>query len=419
MKQWAWIALLGIGPHVAAAPVDDLLTLYTHARANYPTLQRAAAQTRLASADVDAARAPLLPQWQLNVSQQRAGGAPSYNTTSSKITQSVVDVAARANLNAARAEANAQDANFHVAKQALLAELAIRYFDMLTAESQLATYTANEAAFAELVRQSEVRVAEGLSAAADVDQARAALGLAQAITQQAKEALADARQALQQLVGRAPEQLKHLKKKWQPAVLQPDPQADTLADHPQLQAGDASISAAKERIHAAQAGHLPTLALTVTSERAPRDYQAPRTSTHSAVGLQLSIPLMMGGATLAQERQAVARRDIEIAQVEMTRRDITRNMKAQWEAAQGSITQIKIIEAGAAAAERALAAIRSGQQIGTRTLTDVLNAIQTNGQAQLQLTQARHRHVVALLLLKQAGGRLTVDDLAAINTLLE
>ncbi|UTY60543.1 TolC family outer membrane protein [Massilia sp. erpn] len=418
MRHLVWLALLATWSQVVAAPADDLLTLYTQARANNPTLQKATAQTRLAGANVDSARAPLLPQWGLSAVQQRSGGVDA-NTASSKITQSVVDLAARSNWKAARAEAHAQDANLLAAEQVLLAEVAVRYFQMLTAESQLLTYMANEAAFAELVRQSEVRVTEGLSASADVDQARAFLGLAQGTTQQAKEALADARQALQQLVGRAPEQLKPLKKKWQPAMLPARPEADAFADHPQLQAGDASITAAKERISAAQAGHLPTMALVLTSERTPRGNLPQTTSTNSAVGIQLTIPLIMGGAIVAQERQALARRDAEIAQVEVTRREIARNIKAQWEAAQGSIVQIRATEAGAAAAERALAAIRSGQQIGTRSLTDVLNAIQTNGQAQLQLTQARHRHVVALLLLKQSTGRLTVDDLAAINTLLE
>ena len=96
-----------------------------------------------------------------------------------------------------------------------------------------------------------------------------------------------------------------------------------------------------------------------------------------------------------------------------------RNVEVQWQAVQGSAAQIASAGAAALAAERALAATRAGQQNGTRDLTDVLNAIQTNGQAQLQLSQARHRHVVALLLLKQAAGRLTVDDLAGANALLE
>ena len=202
-------------------------------------------------------------------------------------------------------------------------------------------------------------------------------------------------------------------------MLRSGPEPEALADHPRLQAGAASIAAAKERISAARAGHLPTVALVVTSERAPYTYQPQTSSTHSTVGIQLSVPLMTGGAALAQKRQAVAERDAEIAQVEITRREITRDVKAQWEALQGSIAQIRVTEVGAAAAERALSAIRSGQQIGTRSLTDVLTAIQTNGQAQLQLAQARHRHVVALLLLKQSEGHLTIDDLAAVNALLE
>jgi len=160
--------------------------------------------------------------------------------------------------------------------------------------------------------------------------------------------------------------------------------------------------------------------LTFTTQRAPLDSlpTSPQT-TNNAVGLQLTIPLFAGGATVARQKQAVFTRDAEAAQLEATRRNIVRNVQAQWQAAQGSATEIVTAEAAAVAAERALAATRSGHQYGTRSLFDVLNAIQTYGQAQLELIQARHRHVVALLLLKQAAGRLSVDDLASVNALLE
>ena len=135
--------------------------------------------------------------------------------------------------------------------------------------------------------------------------------------------------------------------------------------------------------------------------------------------LQLTIPIYEGGATLAKHDSAIYARETVAAQLEASRRLVVRNVQAQWNAAQGSVTEIAISEAAALSASRSLAAVRAGQQYGTRSLFDVLNSIQTEGQAQLQLIQARHRHVVVLILLKQAAGRLVPDDLIGINTLLE
>jgi outer membrane protein len=218
--------------------------------------------------------------------------------------------------------------------------------------------------------------------------------------------------------------LRPLRQGFRPVAPQPASPAawvtEALAGHPLLQAGSASVIAAQERINAARAGHLPTLGLTFTTQRAPLGgLPTGPQSTNSALGLQLTIPLVQGGATLAQQKGAVHARESAAAQLEATRRHIVRNVQAQWQAAQGSVTEIATAEAAALAAARSLAAVRAGHQYGTRSLFDVLNAIQTDGQAQLELTQSRHRHVVALLLLKQAAGHLSVDDLVSINTLLE
>lgn len=422
MKRLACFVLLVACGYAQAAPGDDLLSVYADAHANNPALREAVAQAGAAGADAGIARASLLPQWTLDLAPQRSEGVRS-TTTTSRVSQALIDVAALDTWKAARADASAQDANLRAAEQALMAEVAVRYFALLTAQSQLVTLVANEGAFRELVRQSEVRVKERLSAAVDVDQARAYLGLAQGATQQAREGVADACQAVQELTGHAPAALRPLREDFRPAAPQPAAPAawtaEALANHPLLQAGSASVAAAEERIGAARAAHLPTLDLSFVTQRAPIDTLAasPQT-TNNVLGLRLTVPLLAGGATLAQQKRAVYTRDNEAARLEAQRRNIVRNVQAQWQAAQGSVVEIATAQAAAQAAERSLAATRAGHQYGTRSLFDVLNAIQTNGQAQLELIQARNRHVVALLLLKQAAGRLSIDDLVGVNGLL-
>ena len=57
--------------------------------------------------------------------------------------------------------------------------------------------------------------------------------------------------------------------------------------------------------------------------------------------------------------------------------------------------------------------------MGTRTQTDMLNAIQTLAQAQAASAQARHQFILGRLQLQQAAGALTEADLANVNALLQ
>jgi outer membrane protein len=72
-----------------------------------------------------------------------------------------------------------------------------------------------------------------------------------------------------------------------------------------------------------------------------------------------------------------------------------------------------------ASADRALEATRTGQSLGTRSMTDLLLAIQNQSTAQNALTQARHRYVLATLLLQRAAGQLGEAELARVNQLLQ
>jgi outer membrane protein len=60
-----------------------------------------------------------------------------------------------------------------------------------------------------------------------------------------------------------------------------------------------------------------------------------------------------------------------------------------------------------------------GRDVGVRTSVDVLNAQQQVANARRDLAKARYDTILAQLKLKQAVGRLTVEDLEAVNRLLK
>lgn len=414
----ALAALLGV------ARADDLLGIYAQARAADPVLAQARAQRGVQAELLAQSRAPLLPQWSLSAEEERSEGQRS-RSAASHLSQVLVDLSQLRSLDAAQARLEAEDARLRAAEQQLCARVAQAYFQVLSAQSALETAEANEAAFAQQVSQAQTRYEAGLSALVDVEQARAYHGLSRGQTQQARQQLADARQALAEITGQLPGSLQALSSQLPTPPLQPQDAeawvARALSQQPLLQAAQGSLRASERRIDAARAGHLPTLSLGLDSQRRSGFGVPPADAGRmvNTVAVRLSVPLFAGGVTQSLQRQAVHERDQQREQLEATRRALVRETQAQVLAVKLGIEQVASSAAAAQAAERALAATRAGQALGTRSMTDLLLAIQTHAQARNAHAQARHAYVLATLQLQAAVGQLGEAELARVNQLLQ
>jgi outer membrane protein len=409
---------------VPAVRADDLLQVWAQARAADPLLRQAAALTGAQDAAAREARAALLPQWRLQSSELRETGGARWNTTTSSLSQALVDLAALREWDASRSQASAQAARLAAAEQAARLRVAEAYFGLLSAEAQLATARANEEAFARQVGEAETRFQAGLSAQVEADQSRAYRELARGGTLAAQAAVADAREALAQLTGATPQGLQPLRQSLAAQPLPDDAEAWTqraLNANPDLRALQLDVQSSEQRIAAARAGHLPTLSVGVDTLRQRGDgvplSDAGRTPTQ--VALRLTVPLFAGGATSAAADRAGFHREAAREQLEAGRRAVLREVRAQHLAVGQGAAQLRSTQAAVEAAQRALDATRTGLTLGTRSTTDLLLAIQTLAAAQNAQTQARHRHVLALLALHQAAGSLGDAELAAVNALLE
>lgn len=422
-----WIRGLALPALLVAggARAEDLLQVWAQARAADPLLRQAAAQSGAQEAAARESRAALLPQWRVQASEQRenAGGG-RVRTTTSSLSQPLFDLAALREWNASQSLASAQSARLAAAEQAARARVAEAYFGLLSAQAQLATARANEEAFARQVSEADTRFAAGLSAQVEADQSRAYRELARGNTLAAELAVADAREALAQLTGTAPATLQPLRRVLAAQPLPDDAEAwgqRALQANPTLRALQRDVQASEERIGAARAGHLPTLSLGVDTTQRRGDavaaFDAGRTPT--VVGVRLTVPLFAGGAVAAAADRAGFQRDAAREQLEAGRRAVLRDVRAQHLAVGQGEAQLRATQAAVEAAERALGATRTGLTLGTRSTTDLLLAIQTLASAQNAQTQARHRHVLALLALHQAAGSLGDAELAAVNALLE
>ncbi len=416
----------------AAARADDLLDVYAQARVNDPVLAAADAVRAGVHDLADQARAALLPQASAAaaIGRERDSGAalPTLSSHTTDVTlgvnQVVFDAGLWSQLKAAHFNADAQDATLQAAQQDLCLRVATVYFDALLAADLLTSVQANEDAFAQQVEQSQQRYKAGLDAQVDVDQSRVYQALAHGNTIAARQALVDALNAVGEITGSTPTALKALRDELPltpPAPADPQAWADTaLQGNPALWAAQRGVDSAESAIDAARAGHLPSLSAGLNLGR-PTGASYGDTSGRltSTVALTLNVPLFAGGATQARVSQAVHQRDGARDSLETQRRAVARAAKAAYGSVVAGIGQVLATRDSVAAAQASLAATRVGREVGNRTQTDVLNAIQSLAQAQAAYAQARHQFILGRLQLQQAAGALTEADLANVNALLQ
>lgn len=445
---------------VVASPVasaDDLLQIYRDARQSDPQLAGAESTKLATDENVDQARALLLPQLDASLGLQRRHGSSGgsefiydtdgnptlINVTSSNRTwtrningslnQSILDLSRWSALKASRAQADAGSATLESAQQALFIRVASAYFAVLTAEDALRFTQANEQALNRQMEQAQQRFEVGLSAITDVNDAKAQHDTAVANVIAAQNTLDDNREALRQLTGKMPGELKKLRDDLPLDKPSPeDPEAWVAVaekENPTLRSAAFQLDAANQNIATQRSGHLPTLNGQVIYSKLPswgdRWSSSSAGSTHTnseqwstTVGVTLSVPLFSGGATQSRVRQAIHNRDYSEDLLEQNRRDVVRTTRNSYRAVIAGASQVEATRQAVISAQSSLDATQAGYEVGTRTIVDVLISQQQLLSAQSNYSQARHAFVLNGLVLKQAAGIIALSDLESVNALL-
>nr|WP_199042859.1 TolC family outer membrane protein [Dyella sp. ASV24] len=442
------LKLLTLALALSAFPLaghsEDLLDAYREARANDPVLSQAEA-TRLATGEgVTQARALMLPQLNgsFGLTQQSTGSQSSSGllvsdtghsrtrAVSATLTQSIVDLSQWANLSAAKSQASSQNSAYEASLQDLYVRVTTAYFGVLTSQDALVFAKANEDAYKEAYDQADQRFKVGLSAITDVYQAKSYYELAKAQTIAAQNTLNDSREALTQITGKPVGDLKKLR---EDLPLQPPTPADpnawvqaALQSNATIQSNQYTVQAAEHSIDAARAGHLPTLDASVQRGKSTSWFEQASAAGlrgngqyGTTVGLSVNIPIFSGGATQSKVRQSIYQRDEAQDALESSRRLVVRNTLNYYRSVLAGISQVEANKASVDSGQKALEATRAGFDVGTQTMLNVLNAIQTLTQAESSYSQSRHALVLDQLQLKESAGSIDVKDMELVNAMLQ
>jgi outer membrane protein len=452
---------LALGAALAGpAAAEDLLEVYELARASDPQLAIADASRRVSAEGPIQARAALLPQISGTGSfsdsdsdGQRIGqivrpdGTLGFGPTAfgsdgytrrwqASLNQSIYDHANWTRLRSQRALKSKSEADYEIALDALFTRVATAYFNALTAKSNLEAAEAEQTAVGRQLEQAEQRFEVGLTAITDVHEARARADSARANVILTQNQLNDAYEALAELTGKPILNVEPLDQDIPlalPDPADPDQWVDVALDEsPTLASRRLALESAGHDVSTAKAGHLPTLGGNITftdsatygdgfnrTDAGRIEFPTDQNFEDTTIGVLLTVPIFEGGATQSRVRQAIAQRDVTAGLLEQDRRAVIRTTRNAYNAVLAGMSEIEARKQALVSAQSALEATQAGFEVGTRTIVDVLLSQQQLFAAQREYARARHQFIVSGLNLKQSAGVIDVEDIQAVNALLD
>ncbi|MDG4560439.1 MAG: TolC family outer membrane protein [Candidatus Competibacter sp.] len=404
---------------------EDLLQVYRQSMESDPALKAAAASQQASQEAKPQARALLLPSVGVTASRGSTFGVVGVPTGSDGgnthsyaigLTQPVYNRASQVQQRLAEETIKQADTDFNNAQNDLILRVAQGYFGVLAAIDNLTFATAEKNAFARQLEQANRRFEVGLATITDVYDAQARFDGAVSSEIDAINKLADTRELLRQLTGQDYAQLNLLSERMPLALPNPkDPEQwvrMALDNNLTLRSAGFGVEQARENIQLQKAGHYPSLDL--NANRADVDTAFTRTIS-SQVNLQLTIPLYSGGAVSSRSRQAAYNYEASRQNLENLQRDAVRTVRNAYRGQETSISQIKALDQTRVSTRSALEATQAGYEVGTRTIVDVLNAERNVYLAEREYAAARYSYIANFLVLKQAAGQLSEEDMVEIN----
>ncbi|WP_027866564.1 TolC family outer membrane protein [Massilia alkalitolerans] len=318
------------------------------------------------------------------------------------------------------------EAQFAQAQQDLITRVAQAYFDVLAAQDKLESTRAQKTAVTEQLASAKRNFEVGTQTITDTHEAQAAYDLVIAQEFAAVNDLDNKRNALQAIIGTAPNSLAPLKTGitlTAPTPANPDPWVSSAeTQNYGVTVSQLQVELAKREISKTRAGHYPTLDLVASNQRTKihgGTFGASGTNTNNGIGVQFSVPIFNGFGVTSRVRETIALEDKARNDLEATRRQAALQARQAYLGVNSGMAQVKALEAAEVSSQSALESNKLGYQVGVRINIDVLNAQRQLYQTRTDLSQARYNTILNGLRLKAASGSLRESDLAAVNNLLE
>jgi outer membrane protein len=455
-KTLAFLSLFAALVTMPVGHADSLIDVYRQAILSDPGIKEAEANRNAALELKPAARGFLLPQIDADADYTDRSSEGARNTTfgganalnefdtqtdgwrwNVQLSQTIFRWDQWIGLKKSSKQVAQAEADYQAAGQDLMIRASRAYFDVLAAQDTLESEQAAKEAIARQLEQAKKRFEVGLIAITDVQEAQAGYDQAVAAEIQAKRNLASNRESLREIVGQYPSELKGPKSEI--PLVSPDPEDEEAwvetALHQNFLVLSSEIGAeiAKDDFRVAKTKHYPTIDLVASytdtdvsglttnsgANLPPRTTPAGSDSTDEQIQLRFSVPILSGGTVSAQRREAMYRHRAAQQRFEGTSRQTEREARDAYLGVTSEISRVKALRQARKSSETALRATEAGFEVGTRTTVDVLDARRQLFIADVNYSRSRYDYIINVLLLKQAAGTLSVEDLVEVNGWLD
>jgi outer membrane protein len=439
------IALLTLlGGALPPAAAEDLLQIYREAVANDPTLGSARATWEATQEVVPQARAGLLPSVTLqgNANHQNfherlhtdpslsfTEQFPAYNYTVSA-SQPLYRKQNSVALDQAKQTVTQSDFVLGSARQDLIVRVAQAYLDILLARFNIELTESQKAAVSENLAQAKRNFEVGTATITDTNDAQAKYDQIVAQEISTRNDLDNKIAALRAIIGRQPRELKRFGGAFSPQLPTPNTLEEWIGaavrDNPQVRIAQTNFDIATLEVDKQRAGHYPTLDLVASFNQG---YAGGSTSTSLSsaaafdsrlglIGVQLNLPLYLGGSIDSRVRQAVSNLENTRQNLEAARRSAQLSAQTAFTGVTSGVAQVNAFDQAVKSAQVSYDSTKLGLEVGVRTNLDVLNQQQQVFQTRFNLAQSYYNFVISGLRLKQAVGTLSDADVEELNRAL-
>lgn len=285
------------------------------------------------------------------------------------------------------------------------------YFDVLRDQAVVELDRNNEQVLTRQLEATTDQFRVGQVTRTDVAQAEARLAAARAQRQTDQGTLENDRANYTRAVGHPPADL--VQPSLHPVVPATRDEALALAaaKNPNVVSSQFSEIAARDNVAQVKAQLLPSVSIVGNIQRAQETTLNARETTTRSIIAQLNMPLYEAGNVWSQSRQAIENVGKARGTTDDSRRQAVQTATQAWETIQSARSSSNSLQSTIRAATIALEGVTQQQQVGSRTVLDVLNAQQELFTDRTLLVKAQHDLAVAEFNLALQIGRLTAIDL--------
>lgn len=310
-------------------------------------------------------------------------------------------------------------ANLEAAYQDVAIRVAKAYFTVLFAEENLEFTTVELQSLDLQLAQVKERLAAGFATVVDESEAQAQRDKIAADLILAEQQLYDAKQALREIIG--PVEISLMRVPAELQLAKPEP-ADVEAWHAAAQqsnlgilAASSGADAAKQNIDLYFAGHMPTVDLVAFKGYYNNNRPNGVAYDENNVGVAVNVPLFSGGGVNAKVEQARDAYEQALHEVDKQRRAAERQVRDAYRGVMAAIGRVEALKTALKSAQTAFDASQFGFQAGSQTMVDVIIMQSRFFAIRRDYARARYDYLVNGLVLKQAAGTLTGEDMAEVN----